>query len=125
MNCASRMKCVTKSGSFCRFACKNFIATKRRNCVSRAFQTSPIPPCPSRSISSYFPSRSSSLLIPCPQIYFCHPEHSEGSLRSSSLLFPCPQIYFCHPERSEGSLRSSSLLFPCPQIYFCHPELCE
>src|SRR5437588_2950790 len=72
MTCASCWKRVTKFGSACRLACSSLIATWRCNCVSSAFQTSAMPPCPRRSCNSYFPSRrTGSVLIAISSFYYC------------------------------------------------------
>src|SRR5712691_3370267 len=63
INCASRSKRAIKWGSSFRFACSNLMATCRWSCVSSAFQTSAMPPCPSCCWSSYLPRRRGFVLI--------------------------------------------------------------
>ena len=54
---ASRLKRARRSGSPATVSVRNLSATSRPSRVSRARQTSPIPPAPSGATSSYGPSR--------------------------------------------------------------------
>src|SRR6266516_107838 len=113
ISCASSSKRVTKLGSSNSFGCSILIATYRFNCVSNAFHTSAIPPCPSRSRSSYFPRRlSGSILIVVSNSNYCHlpinPAHPLVILNAVKDLsldshYRHPKHQPCHCERSEES----------------------
>src|ERR1700730_11797614 len=64
-----------KAASFRKSGCRILIATWRRNCGSKAFQTSAIPPRPRSSCNSYLPMR-------CGFVFMVYPFASRGQLHA-------------------------------------------
>ena len=136
MTCASCWKRVTKFGSACRLACSSLIATWRCNCVSSAFQTSAMPPCPRRSCNSYFPSRrTGSVLIAISSFYYCCRDKGRCGADVGALCLSVPACLLdpqgdkhkapAHPLLRPLSLRLLSLdgarvaCCTCPDIKRC------